>query len=136
VLIAAPPPSPPKRITSRVKATWALRGNQLAIVRLVVQRAPKGAKAELRCKGKKCPLKRKTFRKRRKGTITLYKEIKAAKALDKKKRNFRPGQRVEVRVTKRGFIGKVVRYRIKKAKIPTGKNLCLPVGANKPRKRC
>jgi hypothetical protein len=54
----------------------------------------------------------------------------------KKKRSFRARQRLEVRITAKGHIGKVVRYKLKTGKIPTGKERCLPVGAKKPRKRC
>ena len=41
-----------------------------------------------------------------------------------------------MRITAKGFIGKVVRYDLKKGKIPNGQQLCLPDGAKKPRKRC
>jgi hypothetical protein len=54
----------------------------------------------------------------------------------KKKRSFRARQRLEVRITAKGHIGKVVRYKLKTGKIPTGKELCLPVGATRPVKRC
>jgi hypothetical protein len=139
VLVAAPPPPPPpakKRITSPVGVTWALRGKQISLVRLLVQRAPKGTKAQLRCSGKKCPFKRIGSKKRRKGTITLFKAVKATKALATKKRNFRGSQRLELRITAKGYIGKVVRYKLKTDKIPVGQQRCLPIGAKKPRKRC
>jgi hypothetical protein len=131
-----PPPPPKKRITSPVGITWALRGKQISLVRLLVQRAPKGSKAQLRCSGKKCPFKRVSSKKRRKGTIALFKAVKPTKALATKKRNFRGGQRLELRITAKGYIGKVVRYKLKTGKIPVGKQRCLPIGAKKPRKRC
>jgi hypothetical protein len=131
-----PPPLPAKRITSPVGITWALRGKQISLVRLIVRRTPKRTKAQLRCSGKKCPFKRISSKKRRKGTITLFKAVKATKALATKKRNFRGGQRLELRITAKGHIGKVVRYKLKTGKIPVGKQRCLPIGAKKPRRRC
>ena len=102
---------------------------------------PKGAKAQLTCKKrkakKKCPFSSARARSnRRNSTITLFKEVKASKVRGKKKRTFRAGQRLELRITAKGYIGKVVRYDLKKSKIPSGRNLCLPEGAKKPRKRC
>ena len=90
----------------------------------------------LRGKAKKCPFKRKSSKKRRNNAITLFKEIKASKVVGKKQRSFRAGQRVELRITAKGYIGKVLRYQLKKGKIPSGRQLCLPEGAKKPRKRC
>ena len=74
--------------------------------------------------------------KRRKGTITLFKEVKTTKVARIKKRTFRPGQRVELRITAPGYIGRVLRYKLKRAKVPTAKTFCIPVGAKKARKRC
>jgi hypothetical protein len=111
-------------------------GKRIFLLRLSAPTVPKGGKLELRCKGKKCPYKKRSSKKRRSGGITLFKEIKAKKAATKKKRSFRAKQTLEVRITAKGFIGKVVRYKLKKGKIPSGKTLCLPVGKNKPRNRC
>jgi hypothetical protein len=136
VLVAA---APKKRLRTPVSVTWGVRGKRIYLLKLSIRQAPKGTKAELRCsrrKSKKCPFKRVSSKKRRKGTITLFKEIRASKVVGKKKRSFRAGQRLELRITKKDFIGKVVRYDLKKGKIPSGKNRCLPPGATKPRKRC
>jgi hypothetical protein len=139
-LIAASPPPRPKRIRSAVSASWGLGKRQLFLLRLSVSKVPKGGNVELRCsrpkKVAKCPFKRKSSKHRRKGNITLFKQIKAAKVVGKKQRTFFPGQRLELRITAKGYIGKVVRYKLKKGKIPSGKQLCLPDGAKKPRKRC
>jgi hypothetical protein len=137
ILVAAAPPPPKKRIRVRVRVTWALQGKKIALVKMVAPRVPKGTKAQVTCKGKKkCPFKRKASSKRRKGKIVLFKEVSPVKALASKKRNFRGGQRVQLRLTKRGFIGQVVRYKLKTGRLPVGRNLCLPVGATKPRARC
>jgi len=137
ILVASPPRQPRKVIRSKVRVTWGVRGKRIFLLRLQVTGVPKGGKAELRCRrSKKCPFERKGSKRRRKGTITLFREIKASKAPGRKRRSFRAGQRLEVRITAKGFIGKVVRYDLKKGKIPSGKQLCLPDGAKKPRARC
>ena len=136
MLIAA---APKKRITSPISVTWGVSGKRIFLLKLTIRRALKGTKAELRCsrrKSAKCPFKRVSSKKRRKGTITLFKEISASKVVGKKKRSFMAGQRLELRITKKGFIGKVARYDLKKGKIPSAKDRCLPPGAKKPRKRC
>ena len=140
VLIAANPPPKKKRITSRVRATWGVAGKRIFLLRMQIGNVPKGAKAQLRCadrkKGKPCPFKRVSSKKRKKGTITLFKEVKAKNVIGKQKRTFHAGQTLQVRITKKAFIGKVVRYKLQKGKIPSGKNLCLPPGKKKPRQRC
>jgi hypothetical protein len=135
----APPPPPPKRITSSVGVTWGVSGKRIFLLRLKATRVPKGGKLELRCdrrKSEKCPFKRKSSKRRRGSAITLFKSVKASKAARKKQRRFRAGQRLDVRITASGYIGKVVRYELKKGKIPNGKQLCLRPGGKKPRKSC
>jgi hypothetical protein len=134
-----PPPPPPKRITSKVRATWGVSGKRIFLLRLTVNSVPKGGKAELVCKrrkSQKCPFKRKSSKKRRNGAITLFKEVKVSKVGGKKQRKFRAGQRLELRITAGGYIGKAVRYDLKKSKVPSGRTLCIPIGKKKPRSRC
>jgi hypothetical protein len=122
-----------------VRVTWGVSGKKIFLLRLTVSGVPKGGKVELRCsrrKSIKCPFKRMSSKKRRKGAITLFNEVKVSKVASMKKRRFRAGQRLELRITAKNFVGKAVRYDLKKSKIPSGKNLCIPVGAKKPRNRC
>ena len=139
LVAAAAAPPPPRRITSPVRVTWGVSGRKLFLLRLGVSRVPKGARAELRCArrgARKCPFRRRSSRKIRKGAITLFREVKASRVRGKENRAFRAGQRLELRITAKGFVGKVVRYDLKKSKIPSGRNLCLPEGAKRARKRC
>lgn len=136
VLVAAGPPPKKKRINSKVKISWGVTSTRIFLIRLKIPKTPKKTKAVLTCKGKQCPFKRVSSKKRRKGAITLFKEVKTSKVRTMKRRTFRPGQRVELRITAPGYIGQVLRYKLKRAKVPTAKKLCLPVGAKKPRKRC
>jgi hypothetical protein len=125
-----------KRIRSSVLVTWGVSGKDIYLLRLKVKGVPKRAKVQLRCKGKGCPYKRKASKKRRNRTITLFKAIKVASVVGNKQRSFRAGQRLEVRITKRKFIGKVVRYKLQAGKIPSGRQLCLRPGGKKPRRSC
>ena len=134
VLVAAPPPPP--RIDSSVSVKWGRKGKFVYLVAMRVPGPPAGAKVELRCKGKKCPFKKRTFTKRRRGAIRVFKELKPAKVVKKKSRTFRRGQRVQVRIVADGFIGKVVNYKIPKKGTPSGKIRCLPIGATEPSKVC
>ena len=120
--------TPFPNITSAIGNNWAVRGARLRLTELVARRAPAGAKGQVRCNGKKCKFKRKNVRK--KGSSSNF-----LKALKKKQRKFRAGQTLEVRVTAPNMIGKVVRYKLKRGKVPKGKTLCLPVGSNRPQ-RC
>jgi hypothetical protein len=137
ILIAAGPPPQKKRIRSKVQISWGVTSTKTFLVRLKVPDVPKGGKAQLTCKPKKkCPFKKVSSKKRRKGTITLFKNVKTSQLRGMKKRTFTPGARVELRITAPGYIGKVLRYKLKRAKVPVAKTFCLPVGAKKARKRC
>jgi hypothetical protein len=125
-----------KTIRSRVLVTWGVSGKDVYLLRLKVKGVPKRGKAQLRCKGDGCPFRRKSSAKRRKRAITLFKEIAVANVVGKRQRSFRAGQRLEVRITAPGFIGKAVRYKLKAGKIPSGRTLCIPRGSTRPRRRC
>jgi hypothetical protein len=139
ILVTPAPPAARKVIRSKVRVTWGVKGRRIFLLRLQVTRVPKGGKVELRCsrrKSQKCPFKRKSSKQRRNGAITLFNGIKASKAVGKKQRTFRAGQRLQVRVTAKGFVGKAVRYDLKKGKIPNGRDFCIPAGGKKLRTRC
>ena len=121
---------------SKLGITWGVAGKKIFLLRLKASKVPKGGKLELRCKGKQCPYKRVSSKKRKKGTITLFKAIKPSKVAGIKKRSFRAGQTLEVRITAPRKIGKVARYKLKAGRIPVAKDLCLPIGKKTPRKTC
>ena len=136
VLISPPPPPPPTpRINTPVQTLWGVAGKRIFLLRLKATRVPRGTKLALRCTGKKCP-KDRSSKRRRNGGITLFKAMSAKKAAKTKARRFRAKQRLDVRVTAPGHIGKVVRFKLKKGEIPKGKVLCLPPGKQRPRQRC
>ena len=127
--------APPPRIDSSVSVNWAFnKTRDVFVLRMKVNAPPKGAKAVLRCAGKKCPFKRRKAGKVRKNALTVFKRLGPKKAVKKKSRRFRPRQVLQLRITAPGFTGKVVKYPIRKGKFPVSKVLCLPEGAKKPRK--
>ena len=79
-----------------MRVTWGVAGKRIFLLRMQIVKAPKGSKAELRCadkkKGKQCPFNRTSSKKRKKGTITLFKEVKAKNVIGKQRRTFHAGQ--------------------------------------------
>jgi hypothetical protein len=129
-----PPPSPDTVVTPRVAVpvtpSWRVRGKVIRLLRLKLAGLPSGATAELRCKGKRCPLRRtKTF-KARAGRINLV------KPLDRDQLRFKAGQRVELWVLAPNRIGLVVRWALKRGSKPQPQLLCVPLGAARARATC
>ena len=91
-----------------------------------------GATVALRCLGTKCPF----YTKRT--TKVRNRVVNALAMLGKKpaKRRFRAGQSLELRITAPGYLGKVIRYKIRKGKRPKVTKLCLPRGTSKPKPTC
>jgi hypothetical protein len=89
-------------------------------VRGLLVTAPKGSKIAVRCKGKGCP---KVVTKMSKGSKKLR--------FKKLQRNFKPGRKLIVTVTKKGFIGKQTSWTIRRRKAPLRKDLCMNPGVKK-----
>ena len=106
-------------------------GKRIYLLRLKVTRRPRARSAELRCKGQALPVPAPALHADRKGAITLFKVIKAAKVGKRKTQLPRPPA-VQLRITAPGYIGKVVKYKLKRRKQPVGRGLCLPPGTTKP----
>jgi hypothetical protein len=112
----------PARIVAGVKNRWIVVGARTRVRELRVRDAPDGVTVTVRCLGKRC-----AFR---------SKDATAGANLRRLFRKpLRPGMTIEVRITAPNSIGKVVRYRMRRGKLPADKTLCLPPGAAKPR-RC
>jgi hypothetical protein len=125
-----PLPSPP-RITATVSAGWVIRRGRTTITRLAVRGVPAGGRVEVRCQGKRCPFKRKRAAHPKRGRVN------ALKALGKR-RTLRAGQTLEVRITRAGSIGRVVRWRMRAGnhQPKLSSPLCLPPGRTQPQRRC
>ena len=122
---------PPRRILSEIASSWAAGPRSTKVLRLIVRGVPVGGAVEVRCSAPRrirnaCPFKRKAVRVKDRRAVAT--RLFAGKVL-------KVGATLEVRITKPGMIGKVVRYPIRRSRIPQGRRLCLPVGSTKP-ERC
>ena len=118
------------KLETAVTPSWRVRGKVIRLLRLRLTALPAGATAELRCTGKRCPLRRTRTFKEKAGRIDLL------KPLDRDQLRFKAGQRVELRVLAPLRHGLVVRWSLKRGKRPVPQVLCLPLGAAKPRATC
>jgi hypothetical protein len=116
------------RVRSRVTPGWSVRGSRVTITKLLVRGVPSGGTVELRCAGKRCPVRNKRGSKPRRGIVNLLHAIKK-----KQRSRFRAGQTLEVRIIAGERIGKVFRYRLRKGKTPDRRVLCLRPGTRSPR---
>ncbi len=100
------------RICSPVSFAETVRHRRTRFTRLTLRRVPRSTRVELRCLGgtrRGCP--RKLRRKRasvRRGRASFTRDLRRVR--------LRSGARLEVRLTRAGVIGKVVRLRIRVAK--------------------
>ena len=113
-----------------------MRGKRIFALALSVKAPPRGAAATLVCKGADCLFRSRAVSRIRNGRPTVFKTLAPAKAAALKARGFRAGQRLELRVTAAGQIGKAVRFKLQRGKIPNGRQGCLLPGTNRFRTRC
>jgi Putative metal-binding motif len=116
----------PARITAVVTNDWKVRGARTFVRALRVTDAPTEAKVELRCLGKRCRFAKRTTTVDAKGAANLRRFLR---------KPLRPGMTIEVRITAPNSIGKVMRYKIRRGKLPAKQRLCLPPNVKKPQ-RC
>ena len=133
--VTAPPPAPePEVITSTVFTRWAFKGKRLVLLSMRVARPPARATVSVRCRGRKCPFRSRTVKRRAEdaGQLKVVKTLSIRRALDVRARRFRAGQRVQVRITAPGAVGRVVTFKLKAGREPRGRAACLPPGARTP----
>ena len=92
---------------------------------LEIRRGPRSAAVSVRCRGRGCP--RGSFRGRlgRRGSLRLKRF----------QRIYGPGTVIEIRITRRGAIGKFTRLTTRSRSVPARRDACLMPGSSKPR-RC
>jgi hypothetical protein len=131
--VVAPPPPPaavkPEVIDSPVRNGWRVLGARTTIRRLSARRVPAGARVQVRCLGRRCPFDRKRVARRRAVVNILG-------ALNRRQRRLRAGQTLEVRITKTGAVARVVRFKIRRSKLPSTQTLCIPADGGRPRRSC
>jgi putative metal-binding protein/hemolysin type calcium-binding protein len=112
-----------RRNRTAIRTRWQAFDEYTLVTRLTFAALPAHAKVRLRCRGGGCPFARKALRVR-------HRRASATKLL--KGHRLEPGALLEVRITARDTIGKVVRYRIRSHALPTRRQLCLRPGARRP----
>jgi hypothetical protein len=99
----------------RVRGYILNHGSRIVLLSVT---APRGAKVDVRCKGPRCPLRRRSFRPGRIRPLERY---------------LRAGVAITIRVTRRGFIGKYTQLVIRSRKAPRRRDACLLPGRIRPR---
>ncbi|MDA0159134.1 MopE-related protein [Solirubrobacter ginsenosidimutans] len=120
-------------LTSGVVSKWNVKSTRFTLTTLqVTQQFPKGWKAKIYCKGKRCAFKSKALKagKVKKSASTII------SSLSKSQRRFRAGQTVEIWVSAPNFNTKVARLVLKKSKIPVTEPFCVLPGQTKVQKTC
>jgi len=133
--VAAPPPPPPpppeiEVIDSPVRNSWRVVGARTTIRRLLVRRVPAGARVRVRCLGRRCLFESRRAGRPRRGDVNVL------RVLNRRQRRLRAGQTLEVRITKTGAVGRVVRFKIRRGKLPSSRSLCIPAGRSRPQRIC
>lgn len=99
----------------RVKGQILDHGSRIALWRVT---APRNAKIDVRCRGPRCPLRKRSFRP---GRIRPLERFLPA------------GVAITIRVTRRGFVGKYTHVMIRSRKPPRRRDACLLPGHTRPR---
>ena len=117
-------PAPFPVLDPPVRNRWAVGNRRTRVVQLVVRTLPATATVEVRCRGPRCPFKKRKVAPRD-GTARLTKLFKD--------RALPAGTVIELRALAPGMVGKVVRYRLRtRQRLPRSTRLCLPPGAASP----
>jgi hypothetical protein len=95
------------------------------LVKTLTAKVRKGSKVKVSCKGHGCP-KPKTYRSKGR-KLNLRGPFHHALG---------GGSRISIRVTRRGYIGKVAQITYRSNKKPSERVLCIPVGKKRPQKSC
>jgi hypothetical protein len=125
ITVREPPPDPisPFPLVSMLAAV----GQQGTTIRELVIKAPVGARVRVRCRGRGCP-----FRSFAQKADVHARATRIIRIHRFGKHLLRPGAVIEIRVTKRGDVGKYTRFLIRKGRPPKRTDRCLPPGAKRP----
>lgn len=115
-------------VAATVQNQWSATTKATKVLTLKVRGAPAGARLEVRCAGRGCPISVRRFNAKG-GTLDLRRQyFRRAK--------LRVGATIEIRVIVPGQITKVARFTMRKRRAPLTAYLCLPPGATKPSRTC
>jgi hypothetical protein len=112
-------------VKASVRWVWAVLGGLTRATRFRVSDLAPGSVVKVSCKGRGCPFKSKQGKPSAKGVVDVKKLLKG--------RKLKTGNMFEVRISAPGTITKVITFRMRKGKLPTGgKVTCQAPGAAKP----
>jgi hypothetical protein len=118
----------PAKMPGVISVSWSVTTRSLPKLGYMrVRDTLGGARVIVRCRGRHCPFKQRVRTADSDGNVSLTKLFR---------KRLRSGVTLDVAITAPNTVGKVMRYRIKRGKLPRGESLCVPVGATKPQKRC
>jgi hypothetical protein len=115
-----------------VRASWRISGVRTRVVALEVVRVPARAAVRVTCRSTRpadCPFAQRTPAVRTAGRMNLI----GLFGPEPQKRTFRPGTKIEVRVTAPGQIGKVFTFVLQSGKLPVGSVKCVAPGSKTPK---
>jgi hypothetical protein len=124
--VVDPPALPPRAATKLTPGiSWFFKAKRrfTTVRTLAVTEVAARASVRVRCKGKGCRFKTRTA-KVTAGRASLARLFRGAR--------LRPGAIIEVSVTHPALIGKLIRFKVRKGRVPTVAVLCLPVGSTVP----
>ncbi len=110
-----------------VSNRWLAFSTYTLVERLALRNIPSGGRATVKCTGGGCPFKkarRLKIRRGRANATRLFRDDRLG-----------VGARIEIRITARDTIGKIVRYTMRSRKLPARRELCDPPGQASA-KRC
>ena len=113
-------------VENAVANAWTTQGAITRNLALGVRDLRQGMKVQVRCRGGGCPFAKRTRAIKQRTRLLNLHPLLAGAAL-------RAGARLEVRITRRQAIGKVVRYVMRSGAVPRSTPLCLPPGRKRPR---
>ncbi len=103
-----------------LRTVWRPDGRQTFNDELMARGFPRGTRIALRCTGRSCPFRTVTRRVRNRRPVNLHRAFGA--------RRLNRGTKVEVRLTRAGRIGRLLRFKIGAPGTPSVDFLCLPPG--------
>ena len=123
--VPPPPAAQPPRLGSAIAYTAKARTRYTLLTALSVRRARAGSSIRLACTGRRCPFKTRTRRVSKDAAkLDLLSMVRG--------KRLRPGEKLEIRVTKPGTIGVVRRLTVRAGRSPKSESLCIAPGATKP----
>ena len=123
-------------LSSTVVTSWIFSRSRVTLVLMELTRLPRGWRAEIRCKGRHCPFKRRTLRgKSKRGVADVSRSLK------KRHKRLRAKVTFEVWIRAPNYNTVIKRYRItktqiRKRRIPKPIERCVRPGESRVRVKC